>query len=145
MGTINYCTGEVITFGTKNNGNQYYTERIHELSKEIIDKYSFEWFKIKAEYGYYDGTSVVVDKNYVLKKEIEKEGLPACFKLDTEDIREIESEIENLNKLLEELADLMPITFPGWCMGYENTKRGKAKEIKNAIAKVIEELDKEVA
>lgn len=145
MGTINYRTGDIITFGTKNNGNSYYTERIHNLSKEIIDKYTFEWFKVVAEYGYYEGTSVIVDKDYVTEREIKKDNWPSWFKLDSDDITEIKSEIDDLCKLLEELARLMPITFPGWCMGYENTKRGKAKEIKNAIAEVIKELDKEVA
>lgn len=153
MGTINYRTGDIITFGSENDFG-YEESEIEDYDfqvsiwydelKSIIDEYTFEWVKVALEYGYYEGISVVVDKNYCTKKEIERDGYPSWFKLDAEDVAEIREELKDLKKLLYRVGEVIPITYPGWCMGYEIDPDKIKTEIDEAVREVWKEVESEV-
>ena len=145
MGTINYRTGDVITFGTQDNEDNNWITNLFNTSKEIINNYDFEWFKVKPEYGYYEGTSVVIDRNYVTQRDIDRYHYPSFLKIDKDDAIEIETEMTQLRKVINEIAELMPITHPGWCMGYVTDPKEMTQEIDEALDRVLKEIRKEIS
>lgn len=142
MGTINYCTSEIVTLGynTDYEIGEGYTEEDKEFQDE--DSYynakfvlensdkNFDWFNLNIEGGYYEGYYLKLEKRYETKY------------LDEEDKEEIRDEINNLEKLLEELLDSTDLTVchPWWCTTYLNNEESK-KEVKKSMNKLRSEIN----
>ena len=92
-----------------------------------LDKYSFFYFTVALEPGYYEGFTLNIENN---------------FDFDTwEDKREAQKEITQLKKLLINCVDLGLVScYPGWCSGYDDYK-GTIEAIKKAVKEMREEVE----
>lgn len=133
MGTINYKTSDYITLAinVSNYRDNYYDDLIEadfENAAAILDKYSFYYFHVVIESGYYEGFSLNIENNF-----------PWFFDDHFERL-EAQKEITEIKKLLMELAGVgMVACFPGWCTSYADYK-----ETKTAIKKAVQEMREEV-
>ena len=140
MGTINYKRSEIITLGYNTDNQidedfdeediQLQQEFDYEVSEEIVNKYTFKWFNVKIQYGYYDGYYLDLDKEYDINSFLED------YERD-----EIKEEINDLEELLNELVknSQMNICYPFWCTGWEDYDNSLIK-INEAINKLRKEL-----
>jgi hypothetical protein len=142
MGTINYRRSDIITLGynidykieegMNEEEKQIQDEDAYYNSKFILDnyKYNFEWFSIELKTGYYEGYYLDLDKNYYTEN------------LDKEEKKEINKEINALEKLLIELVSNseMNVCYPWWCTKWEDYENSiaKVKEAMKELRKAIE-------
>lgn len=149
MGTINYNTSDYITMGIKPLDRSDFSEEIleeyeqdgrdiyeyisdlHEANyintKAIIDKYSFAFYDVKLEYGYYEGYYLMISNNC------------GGYYDDYHDKKAAQKEITLIKKLLLELADNgLVACYPFWCTRYEDWD-GTIKAIREAIKEMRSE------
>lgn len=123
MGTVNYFTSDYITLGLK--PYEVYAQDCYECDLEnvenILSKYSFHYYYVKIEFGYYEGFSLRIENNFPIVFE--------CY----EDKCDAQKELTQLKKCLLECAKYgMVECYPGWCTGYEDYKT-TCKDIKAVI------------
>ena len=141
MGTINYGNNNYINIGM--NLNQFdniynYDDRQYEYESEydflweeiqnILNKYSFEYFTVKLEPGYYEGFYIDIDFNYLWVDYYEK---PLILK-----------ELTQLKQFLLQCCNFgMVQYFPGWGTSYAN-EQNTIKAIKQCIRNTKEDIKK---
>ena len=117
---------------------QEYTEADYTNAEMILDKYSFYYYTVSLENGYYEGFSLDIKNNFPCVFDIAND-FPAVFDDYTEKM-EAQKEITQIKEMLIELSGCgMVAVYPGWCTGYEDYK-GTQK----AIAEAIKEMRQEV-
>lgn len=122
---------------------EQYESDAQELSQEIIDDINAEiedcdyfekWVNIKLVNGYYEGFSVVVNKNYTLDKRF-------SWRVTEEDKPEIYNVLEIVRNGLKKLTDnYLDVCYPWWCTRYEEGREANYKAIDEAIDEAIEEI-----
>jgi hypothetical protein len=122
---------------------EQYESDAQELSQEIIDDINAEiedcdyfekWVDIKLVNGYYEGFSVVVNKNYTLDKRF-------SWRVTEEDKPEIYNVLEIVRNGLKKLTDnYLDVCYPWWCTRYEEGREANYKAIDEAIDEAIEEI-----
>ena len=134
MGAINYGSNDYFNIGMDLSPD--YDEFDHECefnyqieeTQRTLDKYNFEYFTIKIEYGYYQGFYIDIDFNYCYVDYWEK---PLILK-----------ECTQLKKLLLELSYNGLVKYSaGWCIGYYSEQETN-KAIKEAIKEIKEKMRK---
>ena len=96
--------------------------------KSILDKYSFYYYHITINSGYYEGFYLDIENNYGI-----------CYD-SYEDKKDVQKEITQIKTMLTEMAGCGLVqVYPGWCTGYEDYK-GTIKGIKAAIKEMREEV-----
>ncbi len=149
MGAINYKTSDYITLGIRPYDIDDFTddfeadfdvisEYISDLYmddqsnvEEILSKYSFYYYRVKIEPGYYEGFTIDIENNFGI-----------CYD-SYEDRREAQKEITQLKNMMIELSDIGLVeVWPGWCTTYKNrTETIKAinaavKDMRNECANI---------
>ena len=144
MGTINHKTSDYITLAspdydymdlTNDNGIIDYDaiqdciDADRENVKWLLDnKYSFYYYHVTIEPGYYDGFSIQIENNF-----------PLCYDWYEEKL-EAQKEITQIKNFLIDCANVGIVQcFPGWCTGYSNYAETIAG-IKEAIKEMREEV-----
>ncbi len=144
MGAINYFTSSYITIGyncdidyCENDFDsieemeeflQFDIVKSHNEIQRILDKYSFYYFHIAIEPGYYEGFSIDIKNNY------------SSYYDGYEEKKEIQKEITAIKKFLLECSNSgLVCCSPGWCTRYSN----KAETI-DAIKEAVKEMREEV-
>ena len=96
--------------------------------EHVLDKYSFYYFNVSIEPGYYEGFTIDIENNF-------------ADAFDSwEDKREAQKEITQLKKMLIECAGLGLVScYPGWCSGYDDYT-GTIETIKKAVKVMREEV-----
>lgn len=89
------------------------------------------FFKVKIEYGYYDGFCITVDSD--------------AYSIDvdnsTSDYAEALTEIEDIKNALQKLLDIgLVVTFPGWCTKQIEDYEENLQYINN----IIEDMRKDI-
>lgn len=122
---------------------EQYESDAQELSQEIIDDINAEikdcdyfekWVDIKLVNGYYEGFSVVVNKNYTLDKRF-------SWRVTEEDKPEIYNVLEIVRNGLKKLTDnYLDVCYPWWYTRYEEGREANYKAIDEAIDEAIEEI-----
>ena len=136
MGTINYGRNKVFCVGLdvysdwydelEEIEQEYYAEDMLFQAKVILKKYSFEYFKVKIEYGYYYGFYLDIEDEYT------------WFNTYEDKLNAIK-ELSNIKRLIIELLELGLVNYSaGWC-----TTIYKYKEYKKEILKELNESIKE--
>lgn len=134
MGTINYKTSDFITLGYNCNNIDYEDECCNEIITDLYDqiahrltKYSFYYFHVSLEPGYYEGFSIDIEHNFSY-----------CYD-DHNEKRAAQKEITEIKKfLLECVNDFECVSvFPGWCTGYSDYKT-TLEELNAAIREMRE-------
>ena len=88
----------------------------------ILEKYSFHYYHVTIEPGYYEGFTLNIENNFLVAFD------------GWEDKRAAQREITSLKKCLLECAGVgMVECWPGWCTKYKDYK-GTCKAIEAAIA-----------
>ena len=99
-----------------------YYEDDYINAASILDKYTFNWFTVKIESGYYEGFSIDI--------EYEEDG--GCFS-DYEEKQEAQKEVTRVKECLLELAGIgLKACYPFWCTRYEDYK-GTLAAINEAV------------
>ena len=94
----------------------------------VLSRYSFYYFHVEIEAGYYEGFTLDIENNF-----------PVAFD-GWEDKRAAQKEITSLKKCLLECAGCgLVACYPGWCTGYEDYN-GTCKAIAAAIKDIREEV-----
>ena len=105
-----------------------YYESDRENIEDILSRYSFHYFRVTIEYGYYEGFSLDIENNFSVAFD------------SWEDKRAAQKEITSLKQCLLECAGCgLVACYPGWCPGYEDYK-GTCKAIAAAIKGMREEV-----
>lgn len=107
-----------------------YTEDDQQTAENIISRYSFEFFQVSVEPGYYEGFSIDIANN-----------LPSEF-CDEDERAQAFADVQSLRDLLTCLvfdACLCEV-WPGWCTTYRDTDQSKT-----AIRKATRALLADVA
>jgi hypothetical protein len=132
MGTINYGYNKYFNMGMNLSLDYDEYDYIGEFNylieetQETLKKYTFDYFKIDIEYGYYEGFYIDIDFDYLWVDYYEK--------------ALILKELTQLKKLLFELCYIGLVRYsPGWCMTYYTEE-----ETKTAIKKAIRETKEEM-
>lgn len=122
---------------------EQYENDAQELSQEIVDNINAEiedcdyfenWIDVKLVNGYYEGFSVVVNKNYTLDKKVP-------WRVADEDKPEIYNVLEIVRKGLKRLTDsYLDVCYPWWCTGFKEGREANYKAIDEAIDGAIEEV-----
>lgn len=123
---------------------EQYENDAQELSQEIVDDINAEiencdyfennWVDIKLVNGYYEGFSVVVNKNYTLDKKVP-------WRVAEEDKPEIYNVLEIVRNGLKRLTDsYLDVCYPWWCTRFEEGREANHKAIDDAINEAIEEV-----
>ena len=163
MGTINYKTSDYITLGIKPydkddfiknndpisaleiieeaavNGYSSIDDYIYELiecyydddrtnAESYMRNYNFEYFSVSIDYGYYEGLYIDLSEEFPLF-------------IDEDERPDIISEVDDLKKLLSDLAGCGFVAcFPGWCTGYSDYN-GTMEEIETACNALKEKAE----
>jgi len=136
---------------TREDAEQYerdmYQSDAQDISQAIIDDivdeidrlgYFETWVSIKIEYGYYDGFSVVVNKNYTLDKNM-------LWHVEEEDKNEIIKVLEIVRTGLKRLTDnYLDVCYPWWSTRFEEGREANYKAIDDAINGAIEEIEEAI-
>lgn len=97
-------------------------------AESILSRFSFWFYHVTIEPGYYDGFTLKIENNF-----------PVAYD-NYEDRRDAQKEITQLKKCLLELAGVgLVACYPGWCTGYEDYK-GTCKAIEAAIKAMRDEV-----
>lgn len=103
-----------------------------ENVRSILETYSFRFFSVSQDFGYYDGSQIIIEKEYAAEDEEEQ----------AEELEEIEA----LRMLLHECNGVgMRACSPHWCTAWKDFD-GTADAIENAcdaMRKEVEELELE--
>lgn len=131
MGTINYCTSDIITLAVKpydpddptsDERAAYIADNYaadYDNAAAIIDNYSFDFFRITPAWGYYEGVYIALSDNFYAASYADK--------------RDALKEATRLKRLLLDLAGVGFVRCaPGWCTGYSDHK-GTITAIRSAI------------
>lgn len=137
MGTINYKTSDFITIGYNCNNIDYEEyewcretiEEYYNTVSAILKEYSFYYFHVTVEPGYYEGFYIDMEYNF-----------PYCFDDYTEK-RAAQREITQIKKFLLECIENYECcaVSPGWCTGYADYKKtisrldGAIKEMRETV------------
>lgn len=118
--------------GTVDSYIQEYINICYEADIEniefILSRYSFYYFHVAIEAGYYEGFTLDIENNFSVAFD--------CW----EDKRAAQKEITKLKQCLLECAGCgLVACHPGWCTGYEDYK-GTCKAISAAIKDMREEV-----
>lgn len=100
----------------------------------ILEKYSFRFFSVSQSCGYYDGSQIIIEKEYDAEDEEEQ----------AEELEEIES----LRMLLHECNGVgMRACSPHWCTGWKDFDEtaDAIEDACDAMRKEVEELELEEA
>lgn len=110
-------------------------EIINDINTEIEDCDYFEnWVDVRLVNGYYEGFSVVVNKNYTLDKKFP-------WRVAEEDKPEIYTVLEIVRNGLKRLTDnYLDVCYPWWCTRFEEGREANYKAIDDAINEAIEEI-----
>ena len=144
MGTINYGRNKVFCVGLDIYSDWYdnleeieqeeYVEDMLFETKTILEKYSFEYFKVKIEYGYYDGFYLDIEDEY------------AWFNTYEDKLNAIK-ELSNIKRLIVELLELGLVNYiAGWCTTiyeYKEHKKEILKELNESIKEQKELVKKQ--
>ena len=129
MGTINYKTSDYITIGYNCNNidyeDEFYNDIIsdyYEQAAQRLKEYSFYYFHITIEPGYYEGFSINIEYNF-----------PYCFDNYYEK-REALKEVTQIKAFLMECINDFEccVVYPGWCTSYLNYN-DSLKKLNDAI------------
>lgn len=122
---------------------EQYENDAQELSQGIVDDINAEiedcdyfenWIDVKLVNGYYEGFSVVVNKNYTLDKKVP-------WRVADEDKPEIYNVLEIVRNGLKRLTDsYLDVCYPWWCTGFKEGREANYKAIDEAIDEAIEEV-----
>lgn len=122
---------------------EQYENDAQELSQGIVDDINAEiedcdyfenWIDVKLVNGYYEGFSVVVNKNYTLDKKVP-------WRVADEDKPEIYNVLEIVRNGLKRLTDsYLDVCYPWWCTGFKEGREANYKAIDEAIDGAIEEV-----
>lgn len=115
MGAINYGTSDYITIGY-NCGDidhnevdyDFFMQDDYDTVKNILSNYSFYYFHVSVEPGYYEGFYIDIEFNYPL------------FFQDYTERKEAQQEITTIRHVLKQIVENTNCcaVYPGWCMGY---------------------------
>ena len=143
MGAINYGTSEYITLGVR--PDRYYDEKGFDMglyeyeagaARQLINRYSSEYFLLTFEWGYHEGFYLDVKDYYKYCYDLTGNG---CIN-DYKERKEINKEITRIKALMLKLVDMGFVAcYPGWCTGYAD-----AKETRKEINEAIKEMRREV-
>ncbi len=101
-----------------------YTEDDRQTAENIISRYSFEFFQVSIEPGYYEGFSLDIESNF-----------PIAFN-DWTEKREAQKEITEIKQFLLACVDLgLCQVWPGWCTKYQDRQTTIA-----AISEAVKEM-----
>lgn len=122
---------------------EQYENDAQELSQAIVDDINTEiedlgyfekWLDVKLVNGYYEGFSVVVNKNYTVDEK-------SPWRVEEEEKPEIYKVLEIVSNGLKRLTDnYLDVCYPWWCTRYEEGRSANYKAIDDAINKEIEEI-----
>lgn len=97
-------------------------------AKYVFEKYSFYYFHITMESGYYEGFSFNIEPNFGL-----------CYDNYLEK-REAQKEVTEIKKMMMELAGIGVVSvYPGWCTGYADYE-GTIQDINKAIKEMRSDI-----
>lgn len=118
-GTVENCIYDMI--------ERYYEDDRTNI-ESILSRYSFYYFHVAIEAGYYEGFSLIIENNFSVAFD------------GWEDKRAAQKEITSLKQCLLECAGSgLVACYPGWCTGYEDYK-GTCKAIAAAIKDMREDV-----
>lgn len=119
----------------ENDAQELSQEIVNDINAEIEDCDYFEkWIDIKLVNGYYEGFSVVVNKNYTLDKKVP-------WHIAEEDKPEIYNVLEIVRNGLKRLTDsYLDVCYPWWCTRFVKGRKANYKAIDEAINEAIEEI-----
>lgn len=96
--------------------------------ESLREKYSFHYFDITLNSGYYEGLYVDIEPNYGIAYN------------DYEDKKEAQKEVTEIKAFLKELAGIGFVScYPSWCTGYQDYK-GTLSDIDEAIKVMREDI-----
>ena len=134
MGTINYGTSKYITMGIEpvisydQECTDFLEDNDYYNAKYILEEYSFYFFPVSLEYGYYEGFYFMIENN-----------LPAVFDDDQEKADAVE-EVKSMYTFLTDLAGVGIVSvLPGWCTAYRNYN-DTLEDIKAAVLEMTEAI-----
>ena len=148
MGTINYGSNNYVVIGCNpdswdddrdefdsyeewDDRKNFEMQDDYDRTKEILNDYSFNNFKVTLELGYYEGFYIDI-KTYF------------NWCLDSyKDRKEINSEVSQIKELLIRLVNEVGLcsVWPGWCVTYR-TREETFKDINEGIKKLRVEVKK---
>lgn len=107
-----------------------YTEDDRAQAERIISRYSFEFFTVTVEPGYYEGFSIDISDN-----------TPGEY-WDDDERRQALTDAANLGDMLNELVNTACLVevWPGWCTTYHDTDR-TLKDIRKTIRGLIYDIN----
>ena len=107
-----------------------YTEDDRQTAKHIISRYSFEFFHVSIEPGYYEGFSVNISDD-----------LPGEY-WDAEEREQALTDAANLGDMLKELVNdaCLVECCPGWCTTYQDPAHS-LMNVKKAMRELIAEIN----
>lgn len=107
-----------------------YTEDDRQTAENIISRYSFEFFQVSIEPGYYEGFSINISDD-----------LPGEY-WDADERQQALTDAANLGEMLKELVNdaCMVEVWPGWCTTYHDTDR-TLKDIRKTIRCLIYDIN----
>lgn len=142
MGAINYGTSEYITIGLKPyNHDDYREEENDEVDydqmnfdydcdrenvENVLDRYSFNFFNVSIECGYYEGFYLNIKTNFDF--------------YNWEDKADALKEATQLKNMLIECCGVgLCEVWPGWCTSYKSYAES-IKSIKDAIWQIKQDI-----
>lgn len=108
---------------------------VDDINAEIEDLGYFEnWIDVKVVNGYYEGFSIVVNKNYTVDEKVP-------WRVEEEDKPEIYNVLEIVRNGLKRLTDnYLDVCYPWWATRFEEGRKANYKAIDDAINEAIEEI-----
>lgn len=107
-----------------------YTEDDRQTAEHIISRYSFEFFQVSIEPGYYEGFSVNISDD-----------LPGEY-WDAEEREQALTDAANLGDMLKELVNdaCLVECWPGWCTSYQDPAHSLT-DVRKAIRGLIYDIN----
>ena len=107
-----------------------YTEDDRQTAEHIISRYSFEFFQVSIEPGYYEGFSVNISDD-----------LPGEY-WDADERQQALTDAANLGDMLKELVNTACLVevWPGWVTTYHDTDR-TLQDIRKTIKGLIYDIN----
>ena len=107
-----------------------YTEDDQQTAEHIINRYSFDFFTVTIEPGYYEGFSVYISND-----------LPGEY-WDADERKQALTDAANLGDMLKELVNnaCLVEVWPGWVTTYHDTDR-TLWDIRKAIKGMIYDIN----
>lgn len=107
-----------------------YTENDRQTAEHIISRYSFEFFQVSIESGYYEGFSVYISDD-----------LPGEY-WDADERQQALTDAANLGDMLKELVNdaCLVEVWPGWCTTYQDPAHSLT-DVKKTIRGLIYDIN----